>query len=55
MTEATIHINPQASLAVRVVVRAPDRTLSPEDVQLHRRQIIDTVVAKANASLRGEQ
>lgn len=43
------------SLAVRVVLRAKDRTLSPEEVQEHRSRVIGSVSQETGASLRGEE
>jgi phenylalanyl-tRNA synthetase beta chain len=42
------------SLAIRLTLRAPDRTLSDDEVAPIRRQIVEQVTAATGASLRGE-
>jgi phenylalanyl-tRNA synthetase beta chain len=42
------------SLALRLTLRAPDRTLTDEEVAPIRRDIVERVTAVTGASLRGE-
>jgi phenylalanyl-tRNA synthetase beta chain len=42
------------SVAINLVVRAPDRTLSDEDVTPIRRKIVEAVEQATGAALRGE-
>ena len=42
------------SIAIKLILRAPDRTLSDEETAPLRREIVDAVVTATGGALRGE-